>query len=74
MKKILILLFILNNMCFASAFKYYKEATLESCVNKLNELSKTYKIKSYKIVPPQTGGRDIKEIYYYNMIIEIENK
>lgn len=74
MKKILTLLLILSNICFASTFKYYKEATLESCVNKLNELSKTYKIKSYKIVPAQTGGRAIREIYYYNMIIEIENK
>lgn len=74
MKKILTLLLVLSSMCFSSTFKYYKEATLESCANKLNELSKTYKIKSYQIIPAQTGGRDIKEIYYYNMIIEIEDK
>lgn len=74
MKKILTSLLILSNICFASTFKYYKMATLESCTNKLNELSKIYKIKSYQIVPSQTGGRNIYEIYYYNMIIEIEDK
>lgn len=74
MKNILMLFLILSNLCFASHFKYYKEATIENCVYKLNELSKNYKIKSYKIVPSRTGGRYIADIYYYNMIIEVENK
>lgn len=74
MKKFLTLFFILSNICFASAFKYYRYVTIESCVNKLNELSQTYKIISYQIVPAQTGGNDIKELYHYNMVIEVEDK
>lgn len=71
-KKILVLLFIINSLSFGSCFKYYKEASIESCVKKLNELSKNYKILSYKIVPAETGGRDYRYIDHFNMIIEVE--
>lgn len=61
-----------HSISFGSFFKYYKEATIVECTNKLNELSKEYKIISYCIVPAVTGGRDQRTIYYFNMIIEVE--
>lgn len=72
MKKFLILFFILSNICFANTFKYYEYETIEDCANKLNELSQTYKIISYQIVPAQTGGNGIKTLY--NMVMEVEDK
>ncbi len=72
MKNILMLFLILSNLCFASHFKYYKEATFERCVSKLNELSKDYVIISYQIVPAEKGGMKESYIYYYNMVIEVK--
>ena len=70
MKKFLTLFFILSNLCFANMFKYYEYETIEGCANKLNELSQTYKIISYQIVPVQTVSNGIQSLY--NMIIEVE--
>lgn len=77
MKKILLLFFILSQLSLASTFKYYKEATIESCANKLNELSKTYKIISYKMIPAhfiKNYRGNYGEVLNYNMIIEVEDK
>lgn len=68
MKKFLLILLILSNMtCFASTYKYYKKATLEQCVAKLNELKINYKIIDYRMF--QTSWDDV-----YNMVIEVEEK
>lgn len=75
MKKIISILLLASNLCLASEFKYYKGATIERCTQKLNELSKIYKIISYKIVPAELSKPyrgNYGEILNYNMIIEVE--
>lgn len=74
MKKILLLFLILSQLSLASTFKYYKEAKIENCVHKLNELSQKYKIISYRIVPARFRKDYYGEILDYNMIIEVEDK
>lgn len=74
MKKIITLLFLLNSLCFGSEFKYYKQAIIEQCMSKLNELNKIYKIISYQIVPAEDNGAYGGWIEVYNMIIEVERR
>lgn len=73
MKKIITLLLLLSSLCFGSEFKYYREATIEQCTIKLNELNRDYKILSYQIVPAENGGSR-GWIEYFNMIIEVEER
>lgn len=74
MKKIITFLLLLSSLCFGSEFKYYKQATLEQCTRKLNELNKFYKIISYQIVPAVGGGMYGNYIEIFNMIIEVEGR
>lgn len=74
MKKIITLLLLFSSLCFGSEFKYYKQATLEQCTRKLNELNMGYKILSYKIIPAEDNGSRGGWITLYNMIIEVEER
>lgn len=73
MNKLITLLLLLSSLCFGSEFKYYREATIEQCIRKLNELNRDYKILSYQIVPAENGGSH-GWIEYFNMIIEVEER
>lgn len=70
--KIMVLLLVLNSLCFGSEFICYYYNKFDKCVEKLNGLNKEYKIISYEIVPAETGGGISGSIKYYNMIVEVK--
>lgn len=72
--KLIAFLLLFSSLCFGSEFKYYKEATIEQCTRKLNELNRDYKILSYQIVPADIGNSYSRWIEYFNMIIEVEKR
>lgn len=70
----IIVLLLLNSLCFGSEFTCYHYDRLDKCVERINTLNKKYKIDSYEIVPAETGGTISGSIKYYNMIVEIEER
>lgn len=75
MKKILILLLLLSNLCFGSEFKVYENMYFFECIEILNNLNKDYLVVSYKITPYKIDKVNYHtySVEKFNMVVEIEN-